>query len=209
MNVPPILIAVAGCGAALLAIWAYFRWVVPWRTRRDVDWLMRQVEAAKASGYVDKDQERCSGKLAFDAGTLSYSAGAQPIWTVKSTEIAAVGEYTNGNGPYLDDYFFVFVRHDGSWVQSSFYAVGRDESLAGLAAALGGELAPELCGSVEWTTRVMWPRELLGDAVFDLRPLAPATRWLRLRANVGLPKLDACLSDAVQTYLARHRTGVA
>jgi hypothetical protein len=202
-----MLIAVGSVGAALLALWAYFRWVVPWRTRRDVDRLLRQAEASEVTGYIDRDQERCSGKLAFDASTLSLTAGARPIWTVDSTEIAVVGEYTNGNGPYLDDYFVVFVRRDGSWVQSSFYAVGRDESLAGLGAALGGELVPELCSSVEWKTRVMWPRELLGDALFDLRPVAPKTRWLRLRAYVKLPQLDACFSEAVQTYLAQH--GVA
>jgi len=53
-------------------------------------------------------------------------------WKLPMSAIRLIGEYTNSDGPYLDDYFFVFVLADGTWRQASFYAEGRDGFLSAL-----------------------------------------------------------------------------
>jgi hypothetical protein len=103
-----------------------------------------------------KDKERESGRLALDDGVLAYHWRGL-AWELPICRLVAVGEYTNGNGPWVDDYFFVFVEAGGTYRQASFYAVDSSETLARLASVLKADLGAGLCDSTEWKTRVMWP----------------------------------------------------
>jgi len=83
-----------------------------------------------------------------------------------------IGEYTNSDGPYLDDYFLVFLTApEGGWHQASFYAKGRDETLAALSKDLGVPLECGLCHSTQYKTRIMWPPHLKDQELMEVLPL--------------------------------------
>lgn len=109
-----------------------------------------------------------SGELSCTGALLRCEGGPTGSWEVHVADIAVIGEYTTNDGPWLDDYFFVFVERDGTVREASFYADGRDRALAALEDALGERLAPGLSGTSEWRSRVLWPPRLADSELFSL-----------------------------------------
>src|SRR5207248_3557514 len=92
-----------------------------------------------------------------------------------------IGEYTNSDGPYLDDYFFVFLTApEGGWHQASFYAKGRDEALTALSKSIGAPLQCGLCNCTEYKTRIMWPTQLEDQELMEVLPLKKQGPWQKL-----------------------------
>jgi hypothetical protein len=113
---------------------------------------------------------RESGKLVVTAEALWCDGGPDGSWRLPVSDIAVVGEYTNANGPWIDDYYLVFVHRDRTCFEASFYASGRDRALDDLGVALGGaDLSPGLCNSAEWKTRVLWPSQLADSPLWVLK----------------------------------------
>ena len=112
-----------------------------------------------------------SGELRCSAGVITYhSAGGD--WSVPVADVRLIGEYTNSDGPYLDDYFLVFLTApEGGWHQASFYAKGRDEALAELSRSVGAPLECGLCDSTHYKTRIMWPPHLRNEELMEVLPL--------------------------------------
>lgn len=116
---------------------------------------------------VEKDY---SGELKCANGLLSYKAEGIS-WDLKILDIRLVGEYTTADGPYLDDYFFVFLTAlEGGWYEASFYARGRDEVLPALGLALGAPIETGLCNSAQYKTRIMWPPKWKGQELMEVLP---------------------------------------
>ena len=68
------------------------------------------IGAARVSSIVGHSMNHpdYSGELRCSAGLITYhSAGAD--WSVPVADVRLIGEYTNSDGPYLDDYFMVFL----------------------------------------------------------------------------------------------------
>jgi hypothetical protein len=145
-----------------------------------------------------EDKERESGRLVFGDDVLAYYRHGL-AWEVPIAKLVAIGEYTNGNGPWLEDYFFVFVEAGGSYRQASFYAIGAAQALAELGRALHAELAAGLCHSTEWKTRIMWPERVRDQPLFDVHRTATERVgfWKRLRHRVFGPEETTVLSEAV------------
>jgi hypothetical protein len=120
-----------------------------------------------------------SAKLKFTAGKIEYQCGSFE-WSVPASEVRLIGEYTNANGPWLDDYFLVFLAlANGAWNEASFYASGRDAVLAELGRLLGTKLELGLCNSTTFKSRVIWPLNLAGADFVELVPAR--TRFGRFR----------------------------
>src|SRR5262245_9714586 len=89
--------------------------------------------------------------------TITYQVGGTVCWSLPLADLELLGEYTDPNGPFVDDYFFVFIRRpQHHWNEASFYASGRDELLDELAVLLGAKLDCGLVNSTEYNSRVMW-----------------------------------------------------
>jgi hypothetical protein len=156
-----------------------------------------QVEAGDGGG-------RC--RLGFRAGAVRYLREHGESWELAASEIAVVGEYTTAEGPFVDDYFFAFVRADGMVFEASFYAAGGNATLDALGTALGGRLTAGLRNSATWCSRVIWPPTLEGAPLFELREREVRSLWHRVRRAFGLGAVDAVLTDQVAQYLEENRT---
>ena len=121
-----------------------------------------------------------SGELRYGAGVLTYhSAGGD--WSVPVADVRLIGEYTNSDGPYVDDYFFVFLTApEGGWHQASFYAKGRDETLAALSGTIGAPLECRLCNSTHYQTRIMWPPHLKDQELMEVLPQKKEGLWRKV-----------------------------
>ena len=130
-----------------------------------------------------------SGQIAIEDDTVVYSLPGGTGWRVPVAGLRVVGEYTDCEGPYVDDYFLVFIASD-EWFEASFYADGRDRFLADLGNLLDHELRLGLQCSTSVASRVMWPARLEGQPLFDLFPEERAMTVLRRLGQRVAPRVD-------------------
>jgi hypothetical protein len=122
-------------------------------------------------------------------------------WALPIDSIEVFGEYTDPNGPFVDDYFFVFVyRPEHRWNEASFYAAERDEFLNDFAEILEAKLTCGLVSSTDYNSRVIWPPELEGSKLFEFVPVESNGVWQRLKHRV-IPEYYFAFTDAVGGFL--------
>lgn len=111
-----------------------------------------------------------SGVLDCTGDTLTYRVRFGD-WSIPVSSIKLIAEYTNSDGPAIDDYFFVFLTAaEGGWHEASFYAEGRDATLQALREKIGAPLRCGLCGSTDYRSRILWPTHLEGQPLMDVSP---------------------------------------
>lgn len=143
-----------------------------------------------------------SGRIVVEGDWIVYTLAQDDWWRVSVDEIRLVGEYTNDHGPFVDDYFFVFLTKD-RYFEASFYADGREAMLAELGRRLQHELCTGLWHSTNLASRVLWPAHLEGHPVYDLVPEARAESvWARLRQWI-LPRVHMYFTDEVRRELEK------
>jgi len=71
-----------------------------------------------------------SGHILLDGDVIRYRSAAYGDWDLPVSDVRILGEATNQNGPFADDYFFCFASGPGMWpkhrstpkVATSFFA---------------------------------------------------------------------------------------
>jgi hypothetical protein len=121
-------------------------------------------------------------RLTIQNRKLVYTTGSSTGWTLDIDRIKFVGEYTTANGPWTDDWFFVFAEVEDQWWQVPAEAVDHSIFWALLGQALDCDLAPGLFGSTTWATHVLYPKALEGQDLFVLvnKESRSNTLWQRL-----------------------------
>jgi len=139
--------------------------------------------------------------IGLEGDLLVYREQGTELWRTRLAAVAVIGEYTTANGPYIDDYFLVFVttpeRHH---FHGSFYAVGRDALLASLTKRLGSSIECRLCNSTQLTSRCMWPTSLVGSSLFRFTRGPVGGGWARVRRLVS-PEFAFDFTMEVESYL--------
>jgi hypothetical protein len=156
---------------------------------------------------MKRDSKGCQS-IGLQGGTIIYSLREELVWQMPVEELAALGEYTDPNGPYVDDYFFVFVRKpDHKYWIASFYASDSDKFLDHLGVALGDPLYPGLCHSTEYASRVLWSPAIIDTQLFDFVPIQPDSMWARIKQRL-IPTCEMRLTNSVVEYLERDNQSV-
>jgi hypothetical protein len=146
-------------------------------------------------------QDIDSGRLVLDRDVVRYDSRTYESWELAVADIRVIGEMTNQCGPFADDYFVCFVTDaSGCWKEASFYAEGLDACLTQLGAQLGSDLQLQLCASTDFTSRVVWPPQLVGDPMFEFREKVPHGLWQKLK-RLLLPENLQTISKAVMAGL--------
>lgn len=121
-----------------------------------------------------------SGTIDLDGDVIRYTSATYSDWSICIRDIRIVGEATNQNGPFSDDYFLCFVTGPEMWYEASFYDAGCDSFLAALGARLGVTFQPELSWSTDFASRILWPIELAGKPMFKYQDFPPKNMIGRL-----------------------------
>lgn len=149
-----------------------------------------------------KKEGTASGHISLVDGVIYYRSSDYGTWSLPLRDIVLVGEYTNDHGPYLDDWFMVFMKKEREWGEASVYADGRDEFRMALSKALGAEIQPALTSHTDFWSRIIWPPELKDQSLFDFRK-ARGSRVLRKLKLAVIPEVQFCLSEATEKYLEK------
>lgn len=167
-------------------------------TFKDMDRLMENVRAGTPIPKSKPDPK--SGALSLKDSRLSYASPDYSNWQIPLREIIAFGEYTTDNGPYIDDWFMVFVTRDFNWVEASNYCAGREEVRDALAKHWRVEsLYGDLVFSTDFSSRVIWPTRIAGKPLFDFveRPQS----FVEKVKSLGIGLIDKDITSEVRQNL--------
>jgi hypothetical protein len=156
----------------------------------------------------------------YESGTISLK-GSTVIWhnddlvllQLDLADIIIIGEYTNSNGPWFDDWFLTFVTRDGAWRSIPWYAKNMEELLRVLSVRFHPALEnSSLANSTSWKSVVRYPIALEGKELFNKVPSrtykAPKNWFHKLLYSIGLGGFDLSydleLTDPVKIELERR-----
>jgi len=157
-----------------------------------------------------KDKENTSGKIRIDNDKIFWDYNDKNIFEVATKDIIVIGEYTNADGPYFDDWFITFVTKDRQWQSIPLYADNREFLLDYLCEKFQPDFKEILLtGSFEWNSVVRHPSHLKGKPLFKLTPTenykAPKTFFDKILSSAGLGGFDTTkyidLTDEVKNEL--------
>jgi hypothetical protein len=144
-----------------------------------------------------------SGILRFDGSLITYTSQHYGSFSIPLSEIAVIGEFTTNNGPFIDDWFLVFVRHGGGeWFEASIYAEGVESFWEQLSAALGSTMVGSLSASTEFASRIIWPIALAGRPLFRFSPVTDSGLLRRIKLSM-LPEVSHSLSPDAFSVIER------
>ena len=152
--------------------------------------------------------DRSSGRLWLEDDTIHHQWSNDSRWDLPVARLKLLGEYTTDHGPFLDDYFFVFISDpESGWLEASFYAEGARTFLDQLGALLGAELSCELYASTDWESRVIWPTDMEGESLFEFTRAAAPFEWWQAIQQAIFPTTHYRLTSSVNSRLKQENPG--
>ncbi|HEV1995411.1 MAG TPA: hypothetical protein VGR03_13860 [Candidatus Acidoferrum sp.] len=128
----------------------------------------------------------------------------QLLWQCPLDSIVLMAEYTTNEGPFLDDYFLVFVSIEKGkqyFATASFYSDGREMIVEHLSQKWDVRVKLGLSHSTEWKSRVLWPPEIAGNDYFSFREIQSDSRLEKLRGFAFGPAREYYPSQEVCEFL--------
>ena len=140
-------------------------------------------------------KQNSSGIVRLQGDKVFWDYDNKNILQIDIKDIVVIGEYTNSDGPYLDDWFLTFVTKDGQWQSIPWYADNIDELTQYLSDKFHQDLNETyLANSTEWKSIVRYPTHLKEKTLFTLTPCAtykePKTFLDKILSSVGFGNLD-------------------
>jgi hypothetical protein len=151
-----------------------------------------------------------SGKVRLQDNHVFWEYDDKVILQIDLNDVVVIGEHTNSDGPYLDDWFLTFVLKDGQWQSISLYVDNIDQLTQHLTDNLHQDLnSCYLTGSTVWKSTIRYPGHLKGETLFRLTPSkgykTPRTFLDKIVFGLGLGNFDTTqtidLTDAVKQEL--------
>lgn len=149
-----------------------------------------------------------SGEVKLQGDQMYWSLDGNVLLHIDLSVVAVLGEYTTAGGPWLDDWFFVFVYSDGTFFHVPFYVEGSDLLMSYLQKHFSSSIG-SLVGSTEWKSVVAYPKELEAKTLFELKPnenlKTPSNFFTKFLHALGIGKYDTdqeiVLLEDVKSYL--------
>ncbi|WP_210486802.1 hypothetical protein [Rufibacter aurantiacus] len=124
-------------------------------------------------------------ELFINDNQLVFEHSSTNKWAVEIDKIRLIGEYTTADGPWLDDYFFVFAEKEDEWYEAPNEAVKNHDFWEILSEKLNFKVAPSLFASTQWDSKVLFPKDMKGQKLFQvITEKKPArTLWQKLMGS--------------------------
>lgn len=125
------------------------------------------------------------GKVSINEDHITWEANAVPLLKIDISKIAALGEYTTVHALHRNEWFIVFIFDENETYQVSTYAEGMQEVLEKLSGLLNCEISPKLALESDFKSNILWPQELSGTQLYQLKVMEPKSFFDRFRARLG------------------------
>ncbi|MFN0136083.1 MAG: hypothetical protein ACKVS9_08210 [Phycisphaerae bacterium] len=148
---------------------------------------------------MDKDRTT----LLIDGDDLVCRSPSAEIWRLPIERIRLIGEDTDQNGPFADDYWYTFAAAADDWYIATFYADGRDAALAELGRRFGVTFRNTLIGSTDFASNILYPPELAGQPLLNYTKVPRKNFFSALFFGlIGMPfRVQSDPTEQVMEYL--------
>ena len=145
-----------------------------------------------------------TGRLWLEDGVVHNRSTQFGDWDIALADVRMIGEATNEDGPFLDDWMLVFATGPDRWYEASFYATIHTDFREKLGEVLHAPLAAALAGSASFDSRVLWPPHLVGRPVFVYEHGRAKTLFGRIASRVVGPlSCTQRFTDEVVAHLSK------
>lgn len=160
-------------------------------------------------------KDNISGTIRIEENAICWSIENKDIARVQIDDIVIIGEYTNSDGPYFDDWFWVFVTKDSQWQSIPWYSANIDELTTLLCEKFQSDLDRSLLlRSTVWASVVRYPAHLKNKTLFTLIPTPeykePKTFFDKILYGTGFGDFNTDkyieLTDEVKMELQAHNS---
>lgn len=154
--------------------------------------------------------EQSSGIITIQHDEITWHSEDVVFVTFNLSNIIVIGEHTNSNGPWFEDWFLDFVSKDGTWFSIPWYAENIDAFTKLVSDKFQTDLSGSyLTGSTKWASIVRYPANLENKPLFKLMPSKkykePKTILDKLLYSLGFGNFDTTqnitLTEEVKTEL--------
>lgn len=144
---------------------------------------------------MGKKPEHSSGIIAIENDKVTWHDIDLVFATFNLSDIVVIGEHTNSNGPWFDDWFIDFVTKNENWISVPWYADNIDELTKILSDKFQFDLnGGFLTSSTKWASVVRYPVHLKNQPLFTLTPTKnykePKTIFAKMLFSLGLGNFD-------------------
>ncbi len=155
--------------------------------------------------------DKTSGAVWIQGDKVFWDYDDKNVLQFDINDIVVIGEYTTTDGPWLDDWFLIFITKKDQSLSIPFYANNIDELLQYLTKKFHDDFTKAcLANSSEWNSIVLYPKHLKGKALFTLALSdtykVPKTFLEKVTASVGFGNFNTTrnvtLTDEVRGELA-------
>ena len=120
---------------------------------------------------MTEEKENESGEVSIQDGIIYWDYENEHVLSFHLDDVVIIGEYTNSDGPYFDDWFLVFLLKDNKEYSISMYAGNViNDVIDKLSAWAGYKIQNYLTASTKWDSKVLYPRHLSGETLYFVRP---------------------------------------
>ncbi len=148
--------------------------------------------------------EKSSERLWLDGNAIHYTSPSNGSWAIPLADLLIFGEFTNGEGPFLVDYYFVFLTGPEQSYGASFYAEGREAFLKALGTHLGVVFEWKLVHSTDLASNVLWPTDIAGQPLYAFAEKPPTDIGARVLRWFGFGRVDVTYSKQVLAKLGER-----
>lgn len=147
-----------------------------------------------------------AGRTYINNQKIYWDFNDNNLLEVEIASIFAIGEYTTVHALHRNEWFFVFILNKKESLQISAYALGMHEVLVELSEILGSEITGKLAMASDFKSNVIYPKQLAGKELYELRIIESKTWFDRFRARMGFGNpLELVLKEYVIELMAEKQ----
>lgn len=125
------------------------------------------------------------------------------IFQLPIKEIVFIGEYTNDQGPYFDDWFLFVVDNEGNTFQISMYSLNIDLVMKKLSKIFGFSRSLDLVNSSDWKSISLFPKNFYGQEFLGLVKKEPRNIIRRFLYLFGIYQYEVDYSNNLKSLIQK------
>jgi hypothetical protein len=125
------------------------------------------------------------GKVSIEENHIIWKIDKEILLDLDISRVIALGEYTTIHALHRNEWFIVFIYNEDETYQISAYAEGMQQALEKMSELLNYEISVQLALKTDFSSNVLWPPQLDGIELYELRVIESKTFFDRFRARLG------------------------
>lgn len=127
-------------------------------------------------------------------------------WSIPLSEIRLLGEYTNEEGPFVEDHFFVIIDSNNNIFEAPVGAEGIVDVIKALSEIYGCKIELKLIFETSFKSRVIYPQKLYDMDLFTITNKNKISFFKKMINLLKIPTDSVVISENVLNYLDGKNT---